>query len=531
MVRRVDVLMVVSGPAPWLEQALLSLAWQDERELRLVLVADGLPKADRALVERWQVQREVRWTPAPPPGEGTALGAGLALCTAPFVALLQPADVCHPRRLSLQAAALSRHADATTCHCAARVMDEDGLLAAGLLRPPLGGVTPATRDGDALPPWSSSLMVRRAALREPDLHAGGLLGEALRAPRTSVAETLVTVRWPPGSARPVRAVAGSFGLRLTRTPSVAVVIPARNMEAWLGATLDSVAAQTLVPHEVIVVDDGSTDGTRDLAASHPVVTRVVDGPVRGLAAARNAGITASSAEVVVPCDADDLLEPDWLARAAGILGRRPAVGLVAGRNVSIDEDGTRLLPDPPPPGPWDAARLAERNTMAAPSGTALRRTALDAVGGFDERLRFAEDWDLWQRLASSCAAVTCDSPAARIRLRRASMVRSGNAEATLEPRLARLGAHAPLQARALVHLDVARVLLAQGAPARAAAQVQQALALDGTPGVRRQALSLLAGAAVPPPVFRALFEARRRLRRAGGRLLDEVLPSPRGRRR
>ncbi|MDW8400052.1 MAG: glycosyltransferase family A protein, partial [Acetobacteraceae bacterium] len=95
-----------------------------------------------------------------------------------------------------------------------------------------------------------------------------------------------------------------------RSERVAVLIPARDAAATLAETLDSLAAQTRPPDEVIVVDDGSRDGTAALARRHPLAPRVLAGPGRGPAAATNLGVRAASAGWIAALDADDLAPPE-----------------------------------------------------------------------------------------------------------------------------------------------------------------------------------------------------------------------------
>jgi glycosyltransferase involved in cell wall biosynthesis len=515
----VDLVIRARASSPWLEQSLLSALWQEERPARVVILDGGLSDRERDIVEELRHRLELRVVPLASGAVEWAVLAAARECASPLVAFLDAGDVCHPRRLRAQAEALRAAGQAADCVCAARVMDEDGLLGAD--RPGRAQRAPPRLEGDKGDEggdvFSSRMIWReRFDVRGVSVHLD---------------EPLVSVRARGARAPSWRRRAGGFAEPPPGPmPSLGVIIPARDMATTLPATLDSVAAQTLVPHAVVVVDDGSSDDTAALAARHPAVTRVVAGPRRGPSAARNAGIDACDTDVVVPCDADDLLEPDWLARAAGVFARRPHVGVVAGRSTAIDEDGRRLFPRPAPPGPWTAAALREHNTMTAHSGMALSRQAVLSAGGYDEELRFAEDWDLWQRLAASSTAVLCNAPAARGRLRAGSLVRSAHAEATLEPRLLRLGPGARARARAGVHLEVARVLLAHGAPDRAAALARTAVGLDPSAATWRSALPLLAGAALPNTWFRGLANLRREARRAGGWLQDWVLPAPWGER-
>jgi glycosyltransferase involved in cell wall biosynthesis len=163
-------------------------------------------------------------------------------------------------------------------------------------------------------------------------------------------------------------------------PTVSLVIPCFNAAPFLAAALESALAQTRRPDEIIVVDDGSTDGSAAIAAT-------VDGPVRvlptanlGIAAARNTGIAASSGTVVAFLDADDLWTPDSLESRLSFWGRRPELDYVFG-SVACFDDATGAPIGLPEPG-----RLA--------GSLLVRRGAFDTIGLFDTSLRTGEtiDW-------------------------------------------------------------------------------------------------------------------------------------------
>ena len=104
---------------------------------------------------------------------------------------------------------------------------------------------------------------------------------------------------------------------------VSVVIPAFNAGSLLPETLDSLASQVRKPDEVIVVDDGSIDGTAALAERHPIVTQVIVRPNGGICAARNDGIEASDSDLVFLLDADDLWHPTYLERMIAMMEKHP----------------------------------------------------------------------------------------------------------------------------------------------------------------------------------------------------------------
>jgi glycosyltransferase involved in cell wall biosynthesis len=205
------------------------------------------------------------------------------------------------------------------------------------------------------------------------------------------------------------------------TPDVSVVVPTYNRAHLLGDGLASLLAQDGVALEVVVVDDGSTDGTRD------VVAAIGDGritylarPHEGIAAARNAGIAAARAPFVAFHDSDDVALPGRLALPVEYLGEHPDVALVI-------QNG-RMLPaaDQPEAGeePWIAPRVAHalaarpigvaevfRWNLGQLQGMCFTRAALDATGPLDPSFHILDDLDLVLRVTVRFPAVFIDVPA------------------------------------------------------------------------------------------------------------------------
>jgi glycosyltransferase involved in cell wall biosynthesis len=168
-------------------------------------------------------------------------------------------------------------------------------------------------------------------------------------------------------------------------PLVSVVIPAFNAERFLGETIESVLAQDYEPIEIVVVDDGSTDGTSEVAGSYGVrCLRTQNG---GQAAARNAGVAAARGELVAFVDADDLWEPGKLSRQVGHLIAHPELGYLMSRMQRT------LMPGAPwPPGtPREWFSTPQPGTLS--SAGLVRRSVLEAVGEFDSGYRHGCDTD------------------------------------------------------------------------------------------------------------------------------------------
>lgn len=177
----------------------------------------------------------------------------------------------------------------------------------------------------------------------------------------------------------------------------AVVIPVHDGARFLAEALRSVADQRL-DLEVVVVDDGSTDDSARIALDLGVTCLRQDR--RGPAAARNAGIAASTAPVVAFLDADDLIPPGALARQLRHLDEHPGVDGVMGLQEYAVLDGV-TLPD------WAVADgVGGPDEVARPylAAAVIRRATFDRVGGFDPTMRLSEDVD-WLMRANEAGAV------------------------------------------------------------------------------------------------------------------------------
>jgi len=183
---------------------------------------------------------------------------------------------------------------------------------------------------------------------------------------------------------------------------ISVVIPAYNAEQYIRMAIESCLRQTYAPIEIIVVDDGSTDGTAAVAESLSSPVRVVHLPENmGLSTARNRGVQASTGDWVALLDADDWYFPDKLERLRRCaLENRQAALIYSGfRIIAVDgSEGDGLFISPSELLPM----LRYRNRMNV-SSVMMRRDVFDALGGFDPKLRAAEDWDLWLRIAAHCS--------------------------------------------------------------------------------------------------------------------------------
>jgi len=190
--------------------------------------------------------------------------------------------------------------------------------------------------------------------------------------------------------------------------TVAAILPLFNGEAWVERTLGGILAQTLAPDEILVIDDGSTDGgpqlVRELAKAHPQI-RLISQANAGQSAARNVAITMCTSEWIALIDQDDFWYPNHLEQLVGAARRHAGLrlGLVYSDFDDVDGGGGMVSRDPLARA-WvdnpkrDLMKVLAQGFLIQPSTTLIKREAVREVGGFDERLMAYEDDDLFLRM-------------------------------------------------------------------------------------------------------------------------------------
>ena len=199
-------------------------------------------------------------------------------------------------------------------------------------------------------------------------------------------------------------------MSVPRTGGVSVVIPTYNRESVLARALDSVFAQTREPAEVIVVDDGSTDGTASyLEHRYPQVTLLMQ-ENRGVSAARNRGIETAAEEWIAFLDSDDEWTPTKLERQLDELATHPEI-LVCHTDEIWIRHHRRVNPR------RKHAKYGGRIFQyclplcaMSPSSVLIHRSVLDDVGGFDAEMPACEDYDLWLRICARYPVLYVDEP-------------------------------------------------------------------------------------------------------------------------
>ena len=179
---------------------------------------------------------------------------------------------------------------------------------------------------------------------------------------------------------------------------VTVVVPCYNGARFLEETLRSALGQTHPDLEIIVVDDGSTDCSGEIARRFPV--RYIHQNNRGLSEARNTGIRESKGSYLVFLDADDRLRPEAIACGLGILEERRECAITVGDHVFISADGGHLKDSLKVATPdFHYETLLKSNFIEMISTVLFRRSVFEQVGGFNAAFRVAEDYELYLRIA------------------------------------------------------------------------------------------------------------------------------------
>jgi glycosyltransferase involved in cell wall biosynthesis len=208
-------------------------------------------------------------------------------------------------------------------------------------------------------------------------------------------------------------------------PSVSVIIPTYNYGSFIGEALKSVFEQTFQDFEIIVVDDGSTDKTRELVGSFGEKVRYFYQAQQGPARARNKGITESRGEFIAFLDADDVWLPTKLEKQIRLFKENPRLGMALTDNFLFDEAGIYreyvnkkgyLITG-------DVVANIFINSGVVTPTVVVRREVFDKVGLFEENLYIAEDDNMWIRIAAEYEVDIVDESLAKIRDHRGRTMR------------------------------------------------------------------------------------------------------------
>jgi hypothetical protein len=279
-------------------------------------------------------------------------------------------------------------------------------------------------------------------------------------------------------------------------PTFAVVTATYQAAATIAEAIESALTQTMPPHEVIVVDDGSTDGTSDVL--RPYLNRItyIRQENRGKPAALNVAMLRASADFLSILDADDLYEPERLEALTDLAMARPDLDLLM-TDLYLEIDGKivgRFCDGTPFPVADQRLAIFEDCFLAEP---AVRREALIAVGGTDESLRIAHDWECWIRMLHAGSLAGCvDEPLVRYRIGGPSL--TANRVEALRERVAVLERASRLDL-SKAERDTVEQFLVRRRRRVVLAEAEQALQ-HRAPNARRRALAVALGTGMPPLV-------------------------------
>jgi Glycosyl transferase family 2 len=227
------------------------------------------------------------------------------------------------------------------------------------------------------------------------------------------------------------------------SPRISVVLPVYNAQAFLDAAVDSVLAQTFGDFELLAIDDGSTDATAailDRLARRDRRMIVVRQANAGIVAALNHGLALARGEFVARMDADDVACPERFARQAAFLDAHPDVAVVGSAITLVDAQGRTIRHVQYPESPAAAAAFLATGSPLAHPAAMMRRAAVLAVGGYRRAFEYAEDYDLWLRMAERHSLANLPDRLLLYRQHGAKLSFSRAAEQALATGLARVAA-------------------------------------------------------------------------------------------
>ncbi len=195
-----------------------------------------------------------------------------------------------------------------------------------------------------------------------------------------------------------------------RSPRVSVIIPAHNRAWALPRAIDSVFEQDDTDFELLIVDDGSTDETPQLLSAYGERVTVITQPNRGVSAARNHGIAASSGELIAFLDSDDYWLPGKLSRQVSFFDDHPEALICQTQEIWVRR-GRRVNPKNRHAKP--SGMIFEPSLelcLVSPSAVMVRRSLFDQAGLFDESMPACEDYDLWLRISAHHPVHLIDEP-------------------------------------------------------------------------------------------------------------------------
>ncbi|MFV0388976.1 MAG: glycosyltransferase family 2 protein [Pyrinomonadaceae bacterium] len=196
---------------------------------------------------------------------------------------------------------------------------------------------------------------------------------------------------------------------MDKTPLVSVVIPAYNAVRFVNATIDSVLAQTFQDFEILAVDDGSTDNTKEILEAYGDKIRYLPKKNGGVSSARNYGIEKAKGKYIAFLDADDVWMPEKLEKQVALMDSKEDVGLCYVATQKVDEELNYL--NSIPANAYDdytRSLLLNLNIVSGSCSSAMvRHDVISQTDGFDSQFTTYADWEMWLRLSllTNCAPI------------------------------------------------------------------------------------------------------------------------------
>jgi hypothetical protein len=208
-----------------------------------------------------------------------------------------------------------------------------------------------------------------------------------------------------------------------RSPEVTVIMAAHNAAAYIAESIQGVLDQTYPDFQLLVVDDCSTDSTRDIVRSHtdPRIKLIALERNVGPGAARNLAMRTAATELVANNDADDVSLPERLERQVAYMRAHPECVLLGSAFKQVLDDGTPAGDYFPPVDPALVKWMLFNHNVVGNSTAMFRRETALSVGGYDETLRYAEDYALWIALAGAGEVANLPDVLVRYRLNSAGL--------------------------------------------------------------------------------------------------------------
>jgi glycosyltransferase involved in cell wall biosynthesis len=395
---RVSVVIPAYNAARFLPAALASVAAQTRAADEVIVVDDGSTDSTLERLREWPAVRVVE---QPNAGPAAARNTGVAHATGELVAFLDADCVWYPRKLELQVALheAGEGVDFSFSEVEERVQEgmeapfwslQRQLHAGGRFRiimtsliirrsvfVDLGGFVPTLRTGE-----DTELFARLRGLGYREGHLDEVLGSSL-----IHGGNLTTDRERIARDLPKALHAALRARRRAAAPTVSALMCVRNGERYLAEALDSVVAQSHPPHEILVVDDGSSDASAAIAARYAPRVTLIASPPLGIGAARQRLVEAARGDVLAFLDADDVWSPTYLEEHLQRLLREGEI------DATLSTVQPFLSPELSAEEAQPAAEALTARRGMLIGAMVMRREAVLRVGAFDPERPFTEqDW-------------------------------------------------------------------------------------------------------------------------------------------